>query len=83
LQVTSSGESICITGDLWHHPAQCARPDWAEFGDYDRAQARETRRAFIDEHASRGTLLAGTHFPSRPVGRVHAERRAWRFEPES
>jgi glyoxylase-like metal-dependent hydrolase (beta-lactamase superfamily II) len=81
LEVATNTEPLFITGDLIHHPAQFACPQWSEIADYDVAQARETRRAFVDAHAAAGTLLAGTHFPVRPVGRAVADGAVWRFEP--
>jgi hypothetical protein len=74
---------VILAGDLMHHPAQFAYPQWAEIGDYDVPLARETRRAFIAEHSAHGTLLAVAHFSGQPVGRAHAHGRAWRFVPEA
>ncbi|MDQ1519894.1 MAG: hypothetical protein QOI55_967 [Actinomycetota bacterium] len=82
LEITSRGDTLLITGDLLHHPAQFSRPEWAEIGDYDATAARTTRRAFIDEHATRGTLLAGTHFALHPVGRARVVGNGWRFDPQ-
>jgi glyoxylase-like metal-dependent hydrolase (beta-lactamase superfamily II) len=81
VELVSAGDLLLVTGDLVHHPVQFARPEWAEIGDYDAALARETRRGFMDEHARRGTVLAGTHFPFVPVGRAEPDAGAWRFEP--
>ena len=77
-----AGDRLVVTGDIVHHPGQLTRTDWAEIGDADPERARSTRRAFFDEHAHAGTLLAGTHFPSHPVGRACSHAGAWRFEPE-
>jgi glyoxylase-like metal-dependent hydrolase (beta-lactamase superfamily II) len=82
VEVTAAGETLMITGDLLHHPMQFAHPHIAEIGDYDAAQARETRRAFMDEHARRATLLACTHFAWEPFGRVEVDGAAWRFVPD-
>ena len=74
---------MVITGDLLHHPVQMSHPAWAEVADYDVALARETRRAFLDEHCRLGTRIAGTHFPTAPVGRIEPHNGAWRFTPEA
>lgn len=81
LAITSDGERIVITGDLIHHQVQMAHPRWTEVGDTDPATAVDTRQAFLDEHCAAGTLIAGTHFPSNPVGHVVRDSGAWRFEP--
>ncbi len=82
LEITSGAELLMVTGDLIHHPAQMAHPEWAEVADSDPLVARATREAFLDTHAQAGTRLAGTHFPARPVGRVVAHAGRWRFDPE-
>lgn len=82
LDVVAGDDRLVVTGDLMHHPAQFTRTDLAEIGDHDAPQARVTRAAFVDEHGTAGTLLAGTHFPSHPVGRAGAHEGGWRFEAE-
>jgi glyoxylase-like metal-dependent hydrolase (beta-lactamase superfamily II) len=78
-----SGDDIALlTGDFFHHPVQCAVPAWAELGDHDPDEARLTRRRMLDEAATTGALVFGTHFPTRPVGRIVAAGDAWRFVPE-
>ncbi len=82
LRIETSLEPIVITGDVLHHPLQFADPSIAEIGDWDVGMARRTRTDFFDEHARAGTLLAGTHFPVAPVGRVEVNEGAWRFVAE-
>ena len=81
LWLESRGERALITGDFLHHPGQCARPDWAEVGDHDADQARDTRRRMLAAAAESGALVVGTHFTTRPAGHVVAAGDAWRFEP--
>ncbi len=69
-----------VTGDLMHHPVQAAHPDWESSADEDAEQARVTRRAFLEDHAARGTLVLGTHFATPTAGRFVAAGGAWRFE---
>jgi glyoxylase-like metal-dependent hydrolase (beta-lactamase superfamily II) len=81
LWIESKGEVAVITGDLMHHPVQCAEPSWAEIGDHDPDQARVTRRRFLAEVAASGALVIGTHFPNRPAGHVQTDGEAFRFLP--
>jgi glyoxylase-like metal-dependent hydrolase (beta-lactamase superfamily II) len=81
LWIDSEDERGVISGDLMHHPVQCARPEWAEIGDWDGDIARTTRRAFLDEVCRDQRLVLGTHFPTAPAGRVVVAGDAWRFEP--
>jgi glyoxylase-like metal-dependent hydrolase (beta-lactamase superfamily II) len=76
----SSGEAeAVITGDLMHHPVQCAEPDWAARFDVDAESARRTRRAFLERCASRPVLVLGTHFAAPTGGRVVRDGGAFRF----
>lgn len=80
LWIESAGEVALISGDFVHNPVQCARPDWAEIGDADVEVAQTTRRAMLAEAAQREVLFVGTHFPSRPAGRVVVDGSVWRFD---
>jgi glyoxylase-like metal-dependent hydrolase (beta-lactamase superfamily II) len=80
--IESSGERALITGDFLHHPVQCEVPEWAEIGDENAEVARTTRRRMLTRAAETGALVCGTHFSTRPAGRVIAEGDAWRFVPE-
>ncbi len=46
VRISSRGSEAVITGDLMHHPLQCAEPDLANNFDVDAAAARRTRRGF-------------------------------------
>jgi glyoxylase-like metal-dependent hydrolase (beta-lactamase superfamily II) len=81
LWIESAGEVALVTGDIVHHPVQLAEPAWAEIADADTEQARTTRRQMLARAAARRALLVGTHFGTRPAGRVVAAGDAWRFEP--
>jgi glyoxylase-like metal-dependent hydrolase (beta-lactamase superfamily II) len=82
LWVESRGERALLTGDFVHHPVQCAEPHWAEVGDEDADRARATRRRLFERAAATRALVLGTHFASRPGGRIRADGDVWRFEPE-
>jgi len=78
--VESQGERAVITGDVIHHPAQVARPDWSVRFDSDAARARATRRALLGEWAEAPILVIGTHFPPPTAGRVRRDGATYRFE---
>jgi len=82
LWIESADQTALLTGDFFHHPVQCAVPEWAEFGDFDPDEARATRRRMLHEAAEFGAIVFGTHFPTRPVGRIVADNDAWRFIPD-
>jgi len=80
VRIVSRGEEAVITGDLMHHPVQCAEPDWASRFDVDATAARRTRREFLDRHADRPVLVLGTHFATPTGGRIVRDGKAFRFE---
>jgi glyoxylase-like metal-dependent hydrolase (beta-lactamase superfamily II) len=82
LWIEADADIALLTGDFFHHPVQCALPEWAEVGDSDPDEAHATRRRMLAEAATTGALVFGTHFPTRPVGRIVEDGAAWRFVPE-
>jgi len=81
LWIESRGELALITGDVVHHPVQCAEPGWKHSFDEDASAARATRERMLAAACERGALVLGTHFPSRPAGKVIREGAAYRFVP--
>jgi glyoxylase-like metal-dependent hydrolase (beta-lactamase superfamily II) len=79
VHVTSRGEEAVITGDLMHHPAQCAHPEWRSSADSDGAQAERTRRDFLARYADRPVLVIGTHFATPTAGKIVRDGGAYRF----
>ena len=81
VRIRSDGAEAVITGDVMHHPVQCAEPDWASTFDVDAAAARRTRRDFLARYADRPILVIGTHFATPTAGHVVADGEVWRFVP--
>lgn len=70
VELESRGESAVITGDVFHHPCQIARPAWCLPFDGDKEQATVTRQEFIEQAVTSGDLVLGTHFPTPTAGRI-------------
>ncbi len=79
--IRSDGAEAVITGDLMHHPVQCARPAWGSHFDADPDRALATRRAFLERFGDRPALVLGTHFAGPTAGHLRRDGEAWRFEP--
>ena len=79
VRISSRGEEAVITGDLMHHPVQCAEVSWASRFDVDPEAARRTRRAFLERYAGRPVLVLGTHFAAPTGGRLVRDGAAFRF----
>jgi glyoxylase-like metal-dependent hydrolase (beta-lactamase superfamily II) len=80
VRISSRGEEAVITGDLMHHPLQCAEPDLANNFDVDAAAARRTRRDFLARYSNKPVLVLGTHFAPPTGGWVVDAEQAWRFD---
>jgi len=79
VHISSRGEDAVITGDIMHHPLQCAEPDLANSFDADADAARHTRREFLGRYANRPILILGTHFAPPTGGWIVNEDQAWRL----
>jgi len=79
VRISSRGNDAVITGDLMHHPVQCAHPEWNCGFDSVPDQARATRRAFVERYADRPVLVFGTHFATPSAGYIVKDGAAWRF----
>ena len=80
VRIVSRGAEAVITGDLMHHPVQCAEPEWATRFDVDVEAARRTRRQFLEKHADRPVLVLGTHFATPTAGRIVRDGAVFRFD---
>lgn len=80
VRIESQGRLALITGDLMHHPIQCAEPDREVNFDSDTDLARATRRNFLACCVRDKALVLGTHFAPPTAGRVVPHGDAWRFE---
>jgi glyoxylase-like metal-dependent hydrolase (beta-lactamase superfamily II) len=80
MRVSSRGEDAVISGDLMHHPVQCARPEWATTFDVDPDRARTVREEFLHRYSDTATLVFGTHFATPSAGHIVRDGAAWRFD---
>ena len=80
VRIASRGEDGIITGDVMHHPVQCAEPGWRSNFDVDVEAARRTRLDFLARYADRPVLVLGTHFAAPTAGRIVRDGSVWRFD---
>ncbi len=79
VRISSHGQDAVITGDVMHHPLQCAEPDLRTHFCFDHEQARLTRRAFLERYGDQRTLIIGSHFADPTVGWLVSDGAHWRF----
>jgi len=70
VNLKSGARRAAMCGDLMHSPVQCPHPEWSPIWDRDPAQARRTRRAFLEQHSQTDTLVLTAHFPLPSTGRI-------------
>jgi len=73
IAVSSGTEEGVISGDVMHHPCQCAHPDWCSVADIDRKAAIQARWNFCERFADTGVIVVGTHWAAPTA--VHLTRR--------
>lgn len=78
--IESNGDRALITGDVFHTPAQIARPDWGSLADHDRDASAVTRRRMLGELGDAPVQVFGTHFPAPTCGKIVREDGGYRFE---
>jgi glyoxylase-like metal-dependent hydrolase (beta-lactamase superfamily II) len=71
-----------MSGDVIHHPIQCAAPWLANAADFDPAAALATRLNLLRRLADTPSFLLTGHFPAPTAGRVVSHGDAFRFRFE-
>jgi len=82
VRIESAGQRAVITGDIMHHPMQCAEPDLKTNFCNDHDQAIRTRRDFLARYQDRGAYVIGSHFCDPTGGWIVPDGIAWRFQGE-
>lgn len=77
--IESAGERAVITGDLMHHPMQCAMPQRTATFDMDKDSGRQSRISFVDKYKDSGTVVIGAHFFDPTAGHIEtaADGETW------
>ena len=78
--IESNSESAVISGDMFHHPIQCAHPNMGSNFCFDPNRANATRLAFLRQIANTDTLLIGSHFAGPTAGYVVGSRDSWKLD---
>jgi glyoxylase-like metal-dependent hydrolase (beta-lactamase superfamily II) len=72
--VTSrSGHRLIVFGDIFHIPAQLARPDWMSAADPNPTAVLSARRRLLAELSEPDTVGFGFHFGDQAFGRVNRD----------
>lgn len=79
VRIGDGGAEAVMTGDMMHHPLQCAEPALSSCFCVDPEQSHLTRRIFLERHADGGVLVLPAHFPAPTGGRVKSAGETFRF----
>lgn len=77
--VKSKNHEALITGDALHSTVQCWHPEWHFLYDNDAERAVTSRRRLLEEASEKDCLVLGSHFALPSLGRVKAEKDAFRW----
>jgi glyoxylase-like metal-dependent hydrolase (beta-lactamase superfamily II) len=80
VHVRSAGRECVMSGDLMHHPVQCAEPDWSSCFCVSPEHSRRTRRAFLQRYEESPVVILPAHFPTPTAGTIKRSGSAWRFQ---
>lgn len=79
VSVKSKNHEALITGDALHSTVQCWHPEWHFLYDNDAERAVASRRRLLEEASEKDCLMLGSHFALPSLGRVKAEKDAFRW----
>ncbi len=77
--IESNGERAVITGDLMHHPMQCATPERDATFDMDKEAGRASRVRFAEKYTDSGVLIIGAHFADPTAGHFTTDAKGERW----
>jgi glyoxylase-like metal-dependent hydrolase (beta-lactamase superfamily II) len=79
VRISSKGEDAVITGDLIHHPMQCAMAHRHATFDMDRDAGRDTRVRFVERYCDTDVMVIGTHFMDPTIGWIRSDAKGGRW----
>jgi glyoxylase-like metal-dependent hydrolase (beta-lactamase superfamily II) len=81
LEITSDGETLLYTSDVFLHPIHLEQPGWCAAVDLIPSEVVATRRRLLERAASDRSLVFAFHLPFPALGRVVTKGDAWSWEP--
>jgi glyoxylase-like metal-dependent hydrolase (beta-lactamase superfamily II) len=80
IDLRGGSDHAIMSGDVIHHPIQCAAPWLSNAADFDREAALATRVKLLEQLADTPSILLAAHFPAPTAGRVISSGAAFRFD---
>jgi glyoxylase-like metal-dependent hydrolase (beta-lactamase superfamily II) len=83
LNISSNGEQLLYSSDLFHHPVQVIFPELGLFTDFNSEQARRTRTKIMSQAEKSNITLFACHFPFPGLGRIVKDGRLLTWQPKA
>jgi len=80
IHLNGGGDHAVMSGDVIHHPIQCAAPWLSNAADFNVDDAVATRVNLLKQLADTSSVLLTGHFPAPTAGRVVSRGEAFRFD---
>ncbi|MGD9711032.1 MAG: MBL fold metallo-hydrolase [Thermomicrobiales bacterium] len=80
VMIASLGLEAIITGDVIHHPIQASMPHVSSNFCWDQELGARTRRALLEQAASRRAMMFAAHFAGPTAVYLKPDGDAWRVE---
>ncbi len=80
IDLKAGHDHAVMSGDVIHHPIQCAAPWLSNAADFDREAALATRLKLLEQLADTPSFLLAAHFPAPTAGKVVSNGTAFRFD---
>ena len=82
LNISSGGEQLLYSSDLFHHPVQVLLPELGLFTDFNPEQARRTRTKFMSQAEKSKSTIFACHFPFPGLGSITKDRGLLTWQPQ-
>jgi glyoxylase-like metal-dependent hydrolase (beta-lactamase superfamily II) len=79
IHVCNGHDHAIMSGDVIHHPIQCARPHLSNAADFNGEAALQTRLNLLESCADSAKVLLTGHFAGPTAGHVVSHGSAFRF----
>jgi glyoxylase-like metal-dependent hydrolase (beta-lactamase superfamily II) len=83
VRLKSNGAEAVMSGDLLHHPIQCAMPHVSSAACIDPEQSAATRREFLARYADTAVKVFPAHFAPPTAGFVVSKGDQYRWKPDA
>ena len=82
VRLQSNGDDAVLTGDMLHHPIQCAMPHISSVACIDPVASAATRKDFLERYADTSVKVFPAHFAAPTAGFVTGSADGYRWKAD-